>query len=136
MMNVKHVDPKGSKFQIVNTEIDVEFTVDDIVKFCTQLSHAKCVELKDKLCTHLKGFTGTSDVIKLNGISEIEVNMEKLVAMMEFDEFIFDYLNENRYVLIRKPTHLGPLIEFERDILEIEEKFQKNYGENLLGGDL
>lgn len=136
MMRVKHIEPKGEKYQIVNTEIDVEFTVDDIVKFCAQLSHSKCVELKDKLCDHLKGFTGTGEVIKLSGISEIEVNMEKLVAMMEFDEFIFDYLNANRFVIIRKPTYLGPLMEFEQEIVAIEEKFQKNYGEDLLGGDI
>jgi hypothetical protein len=140
----KHSYNLRDKHQTAFTDIEVELDIDETVKLLGQLKIAKLVELKMKLDTLVSEHTdknnihlrGGNDSILIAGEGTMQVDMDYLVENMEFDEYIHKYLVDCRFIVLRKPEYLFPLIEFTESIEKMAEKFKREYAEDILGGEL
>lgn len=143
-MKFKHPTEIKDQYQVAYTDINVEIEVDEWVKFASRLNINKLAELKMKIDNLVSEHSDRNNIHLRNGDETInilgegwmQVDMDCLVERIEFDKYIYEYLKDGNFILLRKPNYLSAMNAFMDGVLKLADDIKREHTEDILGGEL
>jgi hypothetical protein len=136
-MRFKHSVDRGDRFQNAYTDINVELTIIDLLNLMRQLNKDSLYEVLDEILKMCKDDDfGDSSTITIEGDGDVEINMDQLTDMMDFNAYMYAHHKEMNHVILTKPSYVAGEIAFMDGLNTLRDKIQHDFCEDIFDGNI